>query len=243
MTQYIILISGVARSGKDTLAKALSFEIQARTMCETPVLKFANPLRRALKASLLDVGIDYVDPWTEDAETKTNLRPLMVEFGRYCRSLNRDVFVNATLRDIERTLEDTLLPCFPIVADLRYLNEVQRVRSWASNQKHKTEVIRAQIGRSGMIAANEEEARSLADLDCNDMPDFQWSFDEADFDGIQAFAQRIATKLFGQPAIPTQPRAEATNDAQMLDAVIGLKLTIERMEARLKRLELNRHDF
>ena len=248
---HIILISGFARSGKDTLAKALSFELQKREQCDTPVFKFADPLRRALKQALVSIGLDYIDPWTEDPETKALLRPLMVEFGKYARSINKDVFVNATLKDIEDARENSYVPLFPIIADLRYLNEIQRFRSWASNQRRETTIVRAHIGRQGIEAANDEEARSFADLDCNDMPDARWTFGAGDFDGIQRWAADIAEKVVAHKALISKPVVTASvpehltgtikvPDNELLEQVLGIRLALERMDARIKRLEVGR---
>jgi len=282
MSNSIITISGVARSGKDTLASSLVSEIYQTHGIDTKVFKFADPLKRALKVALLEVGIDYIDPFTEDEETKKLLRPLMVEFGKYCRALNKDVFVNATIKEIEKVRDLCPGPFIPVISDLRYLNEIQRVRSWASNQFTTTIVYRAHINRVGTYPANEEEERSIKALNFNDYPTSEWHFQSGDMEGIKGWAKRIASQAcdgvkptstnIGVPAEPakvaaySQPNAgtkawtdeevfvkanvtatvpEYTGkivvpDNELLEQVLNIKLTLERIDARLKRLEVGR---
>ena len=203
MSNSIITISGVARSGKDSLASSIVSEIYQTHGIDTKVFKFADPLKRALKVALLEVGIDYIDPFTEDEETKKLLRPLMVEFGKYCRALNKDVFVNATLKEIEKVRDQAVAPFIPVISDLRYLNEIQRVRSWASNQFTTTIVYRAHINRVGTFPANEEEERSINELNFCDYPTSEWHFQSGDMEGIKGWAKKIASQACDGVVKPT----------------------------------------
>ena len=192
----IILISGFARSGKDTLANAIAKEMNETHHIQGRVFKFANPLKGSLQTAVQAVGLGYVDVWTEDSDLKAALRPLLVEFGKYCRSINRDVFVNKTLSDIEDAQRlSPLTHIVPIISDLRYLNEIQRVRSWAMHQKVNTKVYWAHIQRMGIGSANEEEKRSLEELRQAGTPDTGFLFLEGDVDGITQWAKDIATKI------------------------------------------------
>lgn len=285
----IIAISGYARSGKDTLAKHIALEWGKHEQADFIVFKFADTLRQSLKHAFVTAGLDYVDPWTEDAEMKKNIRPLLVEFGAYCRTVNRDVWVNATLANIERSVEQAHTPLIPIISDLRYLNEIQRVESWAKNLKTPRIVWHLHIEREDVVAANEEERRSVSELLVGHSPTFCETFKPGDVDGIAYWAKRLVrpwgvtpewlqdgnheyaepnkgTKawthgaVFGHSHNPTPATTEEqlkalwdeslcldesidrvskrVDDAN--DRLISIGLTLERIDARLKRLEVDR---
>ena len=268
-TKHIIVISGVARSGKDTLANAIAKAMNETHHIQGRVFKFANPLKGSIQTALQAVGLGYVDAWTEDTDLKVALRPLLVEFGKYCRSINRDVFVNKTLSDIEDAQRlSPMTHIVPIISDLRYLNEIQRVRSWAMHQNVKTKVYWAHIQRMGQGSANEEEKRSLDELRQAGNPDTGRMFLEGDVLGITEWAKAIAEDCVGKkedrhPAfvnktlgVPFDPNAAEyaqpnkgtekwtgtikVPDNELLEQVLNIKLTLERMDARLKRLEVGR---
>ena len=187
----IIAISGYARSGKDTLARNLALEWGKHEQADFIVFKFADTLRKSLKDAFRTAGLAYVDPWTEDAEMKKAIRPLLVEFGAYCRTINRDVWVNATLKEIERSMEAANTPLIPIISDLRYFNEIQRVESWAKNLKTPRIVWHLHIEREDVVAANEEERRSVSELLMGHSPTFCETFKPGDIDGIADWAKRL----------------------------------------------------
>lgn len=267
-TKRIILISGVARSGKDTLANAIAKEMHDTHHIQGQVFKFANPLKGSIQTSLQAVGLGYVDAWTEDTDLKVALRPLLVEFGKYCRSINRDVFVNKTLSDIEDAQRlSPMTHIVPIISDLRYLNEIQRVHSWAKHQKVSTNVFWAHINRMGQGPANDEERRSLDELSKAGLPDNHRTFAEGDVDGITDWAKEIVTKIC-KPSLVVESHVPGVTieklpyrftadpkhvtatvpehltgtikvpSNELLEQVLNIKLTLERMDARLKRLEI-----
>lgn len=220
MRKRIILISGFARSGKDTLANALRQRIG---MHKTKVFKFATPLRQSLHQALAAVGLGTVDLWTEEPTLKAQLRPLMVEFGRFCRAQDKDVFVKATHGLIADDFRNGLEVA--IIADCRYLNEAQLTRK--VGQEAGLEVQRVNIRTHGVQAANLEEMTSMAALDDGDAADYDASFEMGDIQSIERAADHLAGK-------GKSPHAE------LLDANIEVRLLLERMDARLKRLEVDR---
>lgn len=184
MNNRIILISGFARSGKDTLADALKRRLQHVAPATT---KFALPLREALAKALKELGLHHVNVWTEDPAEKALLRPLLKEFGRYCRRLDKDVFVKATLQNVAalhvagwRTV---------LIPDCRYLNEAQLVRAWG--HEREIAVHRLHIVRSGNEAANDEEEQSIAELQLGDKADATSTFAAGDVDGIDLWAASL----------------------------------------------------
>ena len=120
-TKRIILISGYARSGKDSLANALEKQLAHR---EPVRVKFANVLKTALGVALQRIGLD-VDVFTEDEQQKQAIRPLLVEFGKFARSVDKDVFVKAAWKDICDLFQNG--KGVVIVPDLRYANEINLI--------------------------------------------------------------------------------------------------------------------
>ena len=266
-TKRIILISGYARSGKDTLANALLAEF-AKANKEAALTKFANALKSALQLALNDVGLGHINVFTEDTAEKEILRPLLVEFGKYCRAKDKDVFVNRTLKDVDAMLQ--LGKDVVLISDCRYLNEAQLVRSFGILNCLTVE--RFHIKRMGNVAANQEEADSIDNLEAYDTPTFSSRniFSEGNVDAIGGWARRIvavrAFKESGGIAGNHEPRIHGMDapdlhalrygvtatvpehltgsivvpDNELLEQVLNIKLALERIDARLKRLEVDR---
>ena len=230
-TKRIILISGYARSGKDSLATALEKHLAHR---EPVRVKFANVLKTALGVALQRIGLD-VDVFTEDEQQKQAIRPLLVEFGKFARSVDKDVFVKAAWRDICDLFQNG--KGVVIVPDLRYVNEINLISLWASSEGWAVTHIR--ISRMGNRAANEEELQSI-----NTLPkaDAHRIFAEGNLEGIDDWAEELCRN----PSLPVAECWTATVNVpsnELLEQVLGIKLALERMDARLKRLEVDRHDF
>jgi hypothetical protein len=187
MTHYIILISGYARSGKDTLANAIANQL-TRQKRHPHIIKFSDSLKGTVQGALdvLNVG-DKFDAFTENDEAKKSIRPLLVAMGEFCRSLNPDVFVNYTIEEIKTTLSGTEFPQFIIIPDCRYLNEDKCIRAY-SKQHGDIEVIRIHIQRANMGAANPEEQRSIEALNNSSLHYRIALFDDGDLESIQTYA-------------------------------------------------------
>jgi len=184
--QSIILISGYARSGKDTLANALTERLAHR---EPVRVKFADPLKRAVQLVLNDLGLGHIDAFTEDEELKKILRPLMVEVGKCARTIDKDVFVKAAWRDISDLFQNG--KSVVIVPDLRYSNEIERFKEWA--QVCCWNVVHLRICRVGNEAANEEEMHSVCSLP---QADAYRTFTNGDFEGIKEWAKELCSNPF-----------------------------------------------
>ena len=180
-TKRIILISGYARSGKDTLANALDKQLAD---LEPVRVKFANVLKNALQKALNDVGLGHIDVFTEDPIQKELIRPLFVEFGKYCRANDKDVFVRTAWRDISDLFYNG--KGVVIVPDLRYSNEIQLISEWAKQLGWN--VIHIRICRIGNQAANEEEMQSVCSLP---NADAYCTFAGGDVDGIERWAKDL----------------------------------------------------
>jgi hypothetical protein len=232
----IILISGYARSGKDSLANALTKEL---AHLEPVRVKFADVLKTTLSVSLQRLALD-VDVFTEDNAAKQAIRPLLVEFGKFARSVDRDVFVRAAWKDICDLFENgkTVI----IVPDLRYVNEFNLISEWAEMQCWVVTHLR--IGRMGNHAANDEELQSISALP---QADAVRVFAEGNLKGIEDWAEELCRNLSLPLGVASRLEIEAergcVGEKELLDAVLAIRLTLERMDARLKKLEADRHDF
>ena len=194
-TKRIILISGYARSGKDSLANALEKEL---AHLEPVRVKFADPLKRAVQLVLNDLGLGHIDAFTEDEELKKILRPLMVEVGKCARTIDKDVFVRAAWRDISDLFQNG--KSVAIVPDLRYSNEIERFKEWA----YVTDVTinHLRICRMGNEAANEEELQSICSLP---QADATRIFIDGDLEGIERWAKELCRKPSMPVVAPIDP--------------------------------------
>lgn len=113
-----------------------------------PRRAFADALKDDLRPVLTRLGLDLAN--TDD---KAKARALLVEYGRLGRLADPECWVKRI----------ALPPGDCIVADVRYCNEVHFILS------NGGKVVR--IERSGVIPANEEELKSIAEIDAEyDLP-------------------------------------------------------------------------
>lgn len=151
MSRRIIMLSGYAQAGKDTLADG----IIAGAGIAGHKLKYADELKHALNAALAYLDLPQV-AFTEDPEVKKTIRPLLVALGEYARSVNPDVFVDKVIDGIRKTPDGSVV----VIADLRYHNEYDRTVKCFGHEN--VDLIR--VVRTGAPAANETEWASLNDL-------------------------------------------------------------------------------
>jgi hypothetical protein len=144
MTRRLVGLSGYAGVGKDALQSALGFNRCA----------FAD----ALKADLAPL-LAKLPP-----HTKTQIRPLLVEYGRTARRIDPDYWVKRAVvpdGDVAFT-------------DCRYRNETKFILSLGG--------IIIRVHRPGVGPANEEEERTIAEIDAT------WKFPSVVNDGTPADA-------------------------------------------------------
>lgn len=190
--KHIIGISGYARSGKDTLADSLIAEFCHRNVCATK-LKFAGILKKAISRALDTVELPFsVD--TENTEDKTAVRPLMVEFGKFCRSRDMDIFAKRTIDNVEYMLR--IGSQVVIIPDLRYENEGALLHECA--KRNGIGYHHIDIDRRGTFAANQEELdsiESLLDASYRESWFYGISFSDRDIAGIHMWAAAMADNL------------------------------------------------
>jgi len=164
MRHVVIPIAGFARAGKDTLADAIFDHLeQDEPEYSVIVMKFADALKHSLQASLNEAGVKS-DAFTEDTAKKSELRPLLVAYGEYCRSQNKDVWVDKVIKDINTWVDDTLADSdstgsVVLIPDLRYANEYQKLE--ASCVQRGWAYVPIYIERGGNLPANNAEAESI----------------------------------------------------------------------------------
>ena len=164
MKHVLIPISGFARAGKDSLADAI-FDYLAEDEPEYSaiILKFADALKRSLQTALDEAGVD-IDVFTEDTDKKRALRPLLVAYGEYCRSINPDVWVNKVIEEIEEWTEETVADAdgeysVILIPDLRYENEYLKLEALCA--KKGWAFVPIYIERQFNLPANNSEAESI----------------------------------------------------------------------------------
>lgn len=194
----IVAVSGFARSGKDTLANAILAECDLQDVeLNAGIAKFANSLKQALQDAFDAIGIK-VDVFTEDPIIKEMLRPVLVEFGRFARSIDKDVFAKDVIRCIEETVEQETSTVI-VISDMRYANEYDVVEK--ACKKHGWVFVPVYIGRIGLGPANPEEANSFNELmdeqadRFNTVNTHHLTFAEGDTAGIHEYAKRFVAGM------------------------------------------------
>lgn len=164
MKHIVIPIAGFARAGKDSLADAIFDTLDAaEPEYSVIVLKFADELKADLEKAMASVGVG-IDVWTEDTEKKARLRPLLVAYGEYRRSIDPDIWVNKVIKEIG-VWADVTIPdsdskgSVIIIPDMRYLNEYEKLEALCA--KRGWEFVPIYIERQFNLPANEAEAESI----------------------------------------------------------------------------------
>jgi hypothetical protein len=113
----IILISGVARCGKDSMTQGIILALKKRGIIAKRYA-FADELKKKLDPLfLLNHGISA---FTEDAVEKPLIRPILLAYGQMCRQINNDFWVDTVAKQIK----NCATPHIAVVSDCRYPNEI-----------------------------------------------------------------------------------------------------------------------
>lgn len=184
----VIPISGYAGAGKDTLARAIDSHLKDKVSL---TLKFADVLKEAVDDALRFVALPEV-AFTEDRSEKEKIRPLLVEFGRYCRSVDLSVFANVVARTIRSQAQhyDVIY-----ITDLRYANELAALREIcmfpeSAKARDGFTLQPVYVETVGVCPANDEERRSIQDLLAIGGESFRRHvFNHGDFEAIDRAAR------------------------------------------------------
>jgi hypothetical protein len=155
----IIGLCGYARTGKDTMAAAVTCEpLSFMRFAFADELK--SDVSEAMLHALIASGqhVDSIDVSRVMSGQKEKIRPMLVGWGAGMRAVDSDHWIKRLTRIIHAR---TLFPCdsqygkLPrltsrcVITDVRYLNEADWVRSLGG--------IVVWIERPGVFAANDEE--------------------------------------------------------------------------------------
>ena len=159
--QTIVLLSGYARSGKDTFAEGMT-----RYSVDIKRIAYADALKDAANEYARNLGLSVN---FHEETFKAQHRDTLVAMGRFARSIHRDVFVFNLTEAANRERGHV------VVTDCRYLNEtvvtkqlMGEVRGWR--------VIHLHIETEGVGPANEEEAASIREMLEGVIPDQTYVF-------------------------------------------------------------------
>jgi hypothetical protein len=202
MKHVVIPIAGFARSGKDTLADAIFDHLEETEPSYSVItMKFADALKTDLEKAMSAVGVS-IDAFTEDSDEKAKLRPMLVAYGEYRRSIDPDVWVKKVLKEIGVWVNETMpdsesTGSVILVPDLRYLNEYEKLKAEA--EKHGWAFVPIYIERHGNLPANEQEAYSIAEMaakGCFSTGNaLQLSFGDKSVERISQWAHRFTQEM------------------------------------------------
>ena len=172
LTPTIVLITGAARSGKDTLADGL---IAGAT---GPVhrIRFADALKEAADDFMACLGLDRHGSFLNEG-FKSRHRDFLVNAGTFARSLDVDVFAYLLVQRAQGFavgMALTGLRPVVVVSDWRYLNELKVIRDVLGLAGWR--VITVEVSTAGVTAANDEEAQSLGSIRREVVTDLSFSF-------------------------------------------------------------------
>ena len=137
-------IAGVARCGKDTLAKYLIQKIE-KTSIPCMKISFASALKTDLDE--LTKSSFNISAFTENNKEKELIRPLLVCYGtEVARKIDPDFWIKRLQKRILNSIENKII-C--IIPDVRYENETKWIQSQGGFVIH--------LSRMGQKPANFEE--------------------------------------------------------------------------------------
>lgn len=179
----IVGISGLARSGKDTLFKFLSDKLKENNI-SSKRLAFADELKEECDDFLKkNIGISA---FTEKNSEKEIIRPFLVCYGtKVRRRLNKNCWIDR----LSRKLKDISSNNYIFITDVRYENEIE----WVKSQGGKT----IHIERHGNVAPNKEELKNDPILKRSSQYRVKWkNFKETDNLYINNKVNSIYNELF-----------------------------------------------
>jgi hypothetical protein len=194
----VVAIAGYARTGKDTIADAI-FDISESVHPEYCVLvaKFADALKQSVQDALEDLDLE-VDVFTENTDQKASIRPLLVAYGEFCRSVDKNVWVDRVLDGVTDWVHEAPTGLsLTLIPDMRYANEYDKLE--AACKKNGWTFVPIYISRIGHGPANAEEARSINEmLDSDRFSKGNATtlvFEDGDVNGIHDYAARFVDAL------------------------------------------------
>ena len=155
----MIGIGGLARSGKDTLAKNLAEVIEKDLGCEIKIFSLAYPLRCQIESFLQQFY--HLSAFTEDEEEKKIIRPLLVAHAEQMKQkFGKDIWLEELLGTIYEDLR--YKEFFPIISDVRFDFEVKRLKEEGAQIIHITKL--GNQPPNEIEAKNDPLVKNISDL-------------------------------------------------------------------------------
>jgi len=164
----LVLISGFARAGKDTLASGL-LEWSTRP---AEHINFADALKEAGNHFMDYLGLEG-NFMAEDFKCEN--RDALVAMGRFARRLDKDVFARHFANWVPvMKHHDSVSPETVVCSDWRYINELRVCQDilWEKGWKVRT----VYVSTAGIGPANDEELDSIAEIRASHSFDQEYIF-------------------------------------------------------------------
>jgi len=164
----LVLISGFARAGKDTLASGL-LEWSTRP---AEHINFADALKEAGNHFMDYLGLEG-NFMAEDFKCEN--RDALVAMGRFARRLDKDVFARHFANWVPvMKHHDSVSPETVVCSDWRYINELRVCQDilWEKGWKVRT----IYVSTAGVGPANDEELDSIAEIRASHSFDQEYIF-------------------------------------------------------------------
>ena len=154
-SRTVVLISGYARAGKDTLGQGL-LEWSVKN---SDKVNFADELKDSANLWIDSVGLTGVGNFFHD-EFKSEHRDVLVSLGSFARKFDQDVWAKMLCENIQNCVDDDGIPFETVICtDWRYLNELTCVQRNLIPAGWKVKTV--YVETKGIGPANEEEERSI----------------------------------------------------------------------------------
>ena len=176
MKKTIILVSGNAGAGKDTvfgMIKDLIPDIRQYTFAAS-LKHIVKDLSKIFLNAEFDVesmnSLEYKEAirpeftvYDQNGPRPLSIRHLLQNIGTEVmrNHLGADVFINATLDQIESDPDEKVVA----ITDLRFPNELSRVRQFCSEKRYKLIVIK--VRRSSIESGYHESEKNIDKLPCD----------------------------------------------------------------------------
>lgn len=184
MNYPIIGISGAARSGKDTLCKALIRFFKTKNIKAERKSIAGDTVKGDLK-NIIGKKLK-IDTFTEDSNIKTLIRPLLVEYGKLMRNKTEGRYFIEKFKKSQNNI--TIIP------DIRYAEYKKDELFWLKKEQHGFLIF---IKHEYVLDANETEKTNnkVIKKDCDYF--LKWSTlceeNPIDLEKINSIAEKIGT--------------------------------------------------
>lgn len=176
----VVMVSGYARAGKDTLAKEICRITGGKR------LAFADQLKDTCNLMLEKYDLHGKVDFRSETD-KVRHRNVLIAVGEALRSIDKDIFARTVAAEARWNLVASRVV---VISDWRYQNELEVVTAKVAPFR----VIRVEVAREGALPAGEEEKANQQAIR-NAGLDYMQYFNPGDIAGINALAQEIADNI------------------------------------------------